>query len=152
MTVDALLPLDTDPDFGIVEYTLLESEILDFQPFIDTPPAMLSLSPANGSQLNVDPELARFTVVTSRVRVRLGDSPLSYVVIGTMWWLIFDGTNLPTNATPIRSNGFSPFFREHSTIAKIDDTTYDLSVIPNGGWWRGSLRVEFLSGSILAPP
>jgi hypothetical protein len=112
----------------------------------------VSLTPSDGSQLNVDPELARFTPIVAVVDVRQGDSPIAYAVIGSLWWLVFDGTNLPSSSSPSSSTGFSPFMREHSTIAKLDSNRYSISVIPNGGWWRSNIRLEFISGQILPPP
>lgn len=95
-----------------------------------------SITPADGSEINVNPTIARFTPIVGIVDIHANEVPLAYVVIGSLWWLIYDGTQ------------FSPFFAERSTLTSVS-RRYTFSVLPNGGWWRSSLRLEFVSGKVL---
>lgn len=121
-------------------YIAMLSPISGITGGIDGSAGIVTISPADGSEINADPDIARFTPIVAAIQVLELQVPFVYVVIGTMWWLIYDGIQ------------FSPFFAERSTVAPslTKLSTYNFSIIPNGGWWRSSLRVEFISGQILA--
>lgn len=100
--------------------------------------AMLSLTPADGSLLSEDPEIARFTPIVSVIKCGTGNVPYVFVTIGSLRWTIYDGTE--------DGGTIAPFFADHTTVTPLGDNTFSISVLPNGGWWRSGIDVHFVSG------
>lgn len=89
-----------------------------------------------GEELSPDPDIARWTPIRAVLETSGPDVPIVVAKIGSMWWTVYDGTE------------FAPFFREHSTLTPnvTDTNALDISILPNGGWWRTPIEVKYLSG------
>lgn len=107
--------------------------------------SIISLSPAAG-QINVDPEIAKWTPIVARVQLGAAQKPYIFAVIGTMWWAILDGEAIDSDGNLAN---FSPMFRERSTKVRNGDTDWTLSILPNGGWWRTPIDIKFLTADEL---
>jgi len=99
--------------------------------------SLVSLIPTDGTVLNVDPEIARFTPIRARISLDIGTKLFIFVTIGSMSWTVFDGSNV------------APFFGDHTTIIAVASNLFDVSVLPNGGWWRSSINIQFVVGKVL---
>lgn len=101
------------------------------------------LTPTDGAEISPDPDIARWTKVTATVAPSGGRVPVVVAVIGSFRWTVYDGTITDVD------DRFAPFFREHSSITANGDGTYDLELLPNGGWWRTPFEIRLLEGSEL---
>jgi len=97
--------------------------------------SILSLTPADGSLLNPDPEIARFVPIIARLQCGTGQLPHIFAQIGSTRWTIYDGVSI------------SPFFGDHTTVSALGGDQFNVSILPNGGWWRSSISIKFISGT-----
>lgn len=100
----------------------------------------LSMSPADGSVLNADPDIARITPIGAELAMGAGDVPLVFATIGSWAWTVFNGA------------AAVPLFSVRSTSVNNGDGTWSLSLIPNTGWWRSGISLLYASGVVLASP
>lgn len=98
--------------------------------------SLVALAPPDGTQLAIDPEIARFTPVVATLKCAPGEAPYVFARVGSLNWTVYDGSRDET----------MPFFGDHTTVTPLGTNEFTISVLPNGGWWRSSIELRFVSG------
>ena len=102
--------------------------------------SLVSLTPVDGSVLHIDPETARFTPIHATVNIDIASKLFVFVTVGSLSWTIYDGTSVMS------------LFGDHTTVVNSAPGIFTLSILPNGGWWRSSINIQFVVGKILSSP
>lgn len=131
----------TTPGVLLVKYeksgfTTMLSTISVSTTSVSTTVSLIALAPDDGSELNIDPEIARFTPVVATLQCASGEVPYVFATIGSLSWTVYDGTQART----------MPFFADHTTVTALGSDQYEISILPNGGWWRSAIDIHFVSG------
>lgn len=122
-----------------IPFVYLYADTSDSYTILSSAGSLSALTPASGSILNIDPELARWTPITATMNCGPGRVPYVFVVVGSLRWTVYDGTQ----------NLVMPFFGDHTTVTSLGGNAFAISVLPNGGWWRSSIDIRFVSGTEL---
>lgn len=101
--------------------------------------SLVSLTPADGSLLSPDPRIARFTPIVGVVQCSAGHVPYVFAKIGSLPWTVYDGSR----------SQMMPLFGDHSKVVNLPNNTFEITILPNGGWWRSNIDIRFVSGGEL---
>lgn len=99
---------------------------------------LISLTPVDGSLLSSDPKTARFTPIAAQIQCDPGRLPYVFATVGSLSWLIYDGVRQKICA----------LFGDHTSVVDLGSDQFSISVLPNGGWWRSSIEIHFISGGV----
>lgn len=110
--------------------------LLLYDSFTEFEGGIISLEP-NAGPLSDDPKTARFTPIVAKIQCDADHFPYVYATVGSLSWMIYDGT----------LGKWEPLFGDHSKIVALGGDQYQITVMPNGGWWRSNVELNFVSGT-----
>ena len=96
--------------------------------------------PAPG-ELSPDGDTARWIRISADLEVDPGLVPFVWTKLRNdphSWHVVYDGVAGVSAA----QEGFSPLFREHSTISQLGQV-YSFSLLPLGGWWGSPIVINW---------